>query len=76
MVAVPARLPVITPPSDTATYFAFEVENFSVPLTSEGSICATSCRDSPRPMVVRAALRLTPMGAGDTVSAHAADTPL
>ena len=63
MVAVPARLPVTTPSADTDTYFEFEEENFSVPVTSAGSMAAVSASCSPRPMAVRAAVSVTPVGA-------------
>ena len=63
MVAVPARLPVITPPSDTVTYFAFEVENFRPASLPAGSHSTTGAQLSPTPRVREVATKRTPVGA-------------
>ena len=76
MVALPARLPVTTPFASTVTYLVFEEENVSVPTTSAGSSCALSCSFSFRPMVVRSAVSVTALGAGETLSTQSTDTPL
>ena len=76
MVALPARLPVITPFASTVTYLVLDEEKVSVPTVSAGSSCVLSCSFSFRPMVVRSAVSVTALGAGDTLSAQSADTPL
>ena len=62
MVALPARLPVITPFASTVTYLVLDEEKVSVPTVSAGSSCAVSASFSFRPMVVRAAVSVTPVG--------------
>ena len=76
IVAEPARLPWMTPSAETATYFALLVENFRVPRVPSGSIRVVSWSFSLRPMEVRAAVSVTPVGAGTTVRAQVSVTPL
>ena len=63
MVALPARLPVITPFASTVTYLVLDEEKVSVPTVSAGSSCVLSCSFSFRPMVVRSAVSVTALGA-------------